>query len=64
MNESIIQLQQQVVDAALGSVRAEGLTPSEGVQTNLAAYLQGDMDLTAVREEALLRVTNPAPSAE
>ncbi|GEM_PF-3603022 len=64
MNESIIHPHQKIVDAALGSVRAEGLFPSEAIENRLRAYLQGDIDLATVREEALLRISNTAPSAE
>lgn len=58
MIKSTIQVRRQAVKAALGSVRAEGLHPSENIQKDLQAYTQGEETISSIRKDTILRVSN------
>ena len=49
-------IRQKTVNAALGSVRAEGLTPSQEVQNDLRDYTEGNLDIALVRAKTICRL--------
>lgn len=64
MIKSNLQTRQKAVNAALGSVRAEGLSPSKDVQKSLNAYAQGKATLSSIRKSTVLRVSNAQHSVK
>ena len=49
---------QKAVNAAIGSVRAEGLKPSKKVQKDLRSFAHGKKTIDAVRKSTILRISN------
>ena len=58
MIKSTSNNRQKAVNAALGSVRAEGLKPSKNVVKSLNSYADGKTSLSKVRKDTELRVSN------
>ena len=51
---------QKAVNAALGSVKAEGLKPSRAVQRDLRSFATGKYTLETVRKNTILRISSSA----
>lgn len=52
----------QAVNAAIGSVRLEGLNPSKASVDRLDRYASGKISATQMRSEAVAEVRRTAPS--
>lgn len=55
---------QRAVNAAVGSVRAEGLKPSAALQRDLRAFVRGKTSLESVRKSTVVRIANSSRSAK
>lgn len=53
MTNAQILKRQKAVAAAIGSVRAEGLTPSAKTQKGLKEYAEGKLTISQIREIAI-----------
>jgi hypothetical protein len=56
MTKAQIAKRKQAADAALGSVRAEGLRPSASFQDRLQRYSDGKISATQLKRETLKEV--------
>jgi hypothetical protein len=53
MNKSNTVMRKKAIDAALGSVRAEGLNPSVKTQKRMQAYAAGKITASQLRSETI-----------
>ena len=58
MTKAQITKRQKAVAAAVGSVRAEGLTPSAKTQNRLKDYAKGKITIAELRKATLEEVKN------
>ncbi len=57
MNKSNVAARQKAVNAAIGSVRAEGLKPSKNTQQRLNEYASGKMTASKLRKVTIQEMT-------